>query len=191
MAAIAADKRHAEAGPILSTGKKTRVSAADAFAAATAQWTQKIADRSQLFDAFERHLNVIAEQYEKSVYPDCKGISYGDARYTEQTFTGDIRLANLRRDLRGFPKQWLPTEMQMKIHETAFQAEASMIYRKEYFVNRKTILERNKWKSMISLLLVLTPRKFGKTYVFFLCSLLVRLIGRSTDGSLANTAPCT
>jgi hypothetical protein len=91
----------------------------------------RVVDKSDLFDKLEKFAKDHAAGYEAMVYPEPKGVSYGDARYAEQSFSGDAILESMRRDLLGFPKLWLPTEVQRKIHEKAFMAEAALIYGKE------------------------------------------------------------
>jgi hypothetical protein len=51
----------------------------------------------------------------------------------------DERLRNLRRDLEGFDT--IPKDIQLKMHEAAWSVEGPMIYGKEYFANKKSMLE--------------------------------------------------
>ncbi len=129
--------------------------------------------RGASFAKLEERFEQQHAAYKSRLFAPEKFRSYVDPKFAENSFDGDGRYASMRNDLDGFPAAWLPTPVQRIIHDQAFMAEGPLIYGDEWRVNKKVILERNKWKSVIAILAVLTPRKFGKTYgVFFHHALL-------------------
>lgn len=124
----------------------------------------RIINHAAPFKRMRDFVKTAYDSYCESIYPPPKSVSYGDPAFMELVLGGDTILQNMRRDLQGFPRQWLPTEVQMKIHETAFMCEAPLIYGGEFYINKKIILDKNNWRAMIAILAVLTPRKFGKTW---------------------------
>lgn len=102
--------------------------------------------------------------FEPLKYPVPARESFKDPRFEEQRFNGDSVLSSCRHDLTRFLPGFKPTEVQMKMHEMSFMCEGPVFYRREWYLHRRLILLKNNWKRMLSILLILTPRKFGKTY---------------------------
>ena len=63
---------------------------------------------------------------ELSELAEPKHRSYANPAHSVRGFDGDARLHALRRDLLGFQDR--PIELQMKMHEAAFEIEAPLIY---------------------------------------------------------------
>ena len=92
---------------------------------------------------------------------------------------GDRRLAAIRKmfaiiDDRGFER----SPNQVKFHEAFLRASGRCIYKEEWGVHRRAIMERNRWFSDCSEILVSTPRRFGKTFsIAMFCAALSVVFG--------------
>ena len=123
----------------------------------------RMVNHSTVFGRLDGWAKDLEGSYLKNVIPVEKYKAVGNPIYEQQKLDGDARLANMINDLNGWPKDWTPTEVQLKMHHTAFMMEAPLIFGKQFQTNLATILEKYGWKKMLAMLLSVTPRKFGKT----------------------------
>lgn len=123
----------------------------------------RLVNHQHAFGRFTKFASDAKERYNALLYPIDKFESFTDPRFQRQQYDGDAILASIMRDMQGWPREWALTPVQDKMHRASLMAEAALIYGKQYYLHRRDILERNNWKRMLAVLLLLTPRKFGKT----------------------------
>lgn len=137
-----------------------------------------------VFEQFNRSLAKDAKRRRIDVKP-CSHIdnytskleedsSHVITHHTTQAFIGDQRLKNIlnllnRIDERGYER----SANQVRFHEAFLSASGRCIYKEEWEVHRRAIMARNGWTSNSSEILVSTPRRFGKTFRYFLLLLNV------------------
>ena len=123
----------------------------------------RMVNHSSVFGRMGKWARDLEQRYLENVLPVDKWQAVGNPLFAQQKLDGDARLANMMLDLNGWPKEWQPTEVQRKMHDVAFMMEAPLIFGKQFETDLAAILERYGWKKMLSMLLSVTPRKFGKT----------------------------
>lgn len=87
--------------------------------------------------------------------------SHGDWRYSRTDSDGDKLLAKLKLGADLFPKK--RSFLQRKLHALAWNVFAGVIFDKEWYSSRESIMRRYGWKDLLPVAASICPRRYGKT----------------------------
>jgi len=114
------------------------------------------------FDFFRSETTTAYQEYEEFVYVPELWQSYADPRYEKREVKGDELLRKIKAGYDLFPHT--PTPQQRQMLEAALKTNLTSIYGDSWEMEKARVMKDHEWTTCRPELLMVTPRRFGKTW---------------------------